>query len=325
MSSLLSKAKDLREKFAPVRVNSAFKEKGVLTPEEFVLAGDQLVFKCPTWSWESGKPSQQKPYLPNEKQFLVTKGVPCMNRINNVENKIEDFEIDGIEGDGEVFSDWVETRFQGVSNRESNVAIELGDEDASLKKGSVDDAFISTISTIQLNDEHFAENSKAENDKKSDSSYPDINLYDDNVVVDSDQATLATYMVAEEPIDSIIKTRIYDVSITYDKYYQVPRIWLVGYNEDGMPLNPDEVFEDIMQDYAKKTVTIEAHPHNGERAASIHPCRHAEVMKSIIEGLSQTEISSPRVDQYMFVFLKFIQSVVPTIEYDFTMEVGGAP
>lgn len=25
--------------------------RGVLTPEEFVAAGDQLVFRCPTWTW----------------------------------------------------------------------------------------------------------------------------------------------------------------------------------------------------------------------------------------------------------------------------------
>lgn len=29
------------------------------------------------------------------------------------------------------------------------------------------------------------------------------------------------YKVATEPVDSFLKTRTYDVSITYDKYYQV--------------------------------------------------------------------------------------------------------
>ncbi len=28
-----------------------------------------------------------------------------------------------------------------------------------------------------------------------------------------------------------------------------------------------------------------------------------------------------RSDQYMFIFLKFVQSVIPTIDYDYTMEV----
>ena len=35
--------------FMGVLTESQFLEKGVLTPEEFVLAGDQLTQKCPTW------------------------------------------------------------------------------------------------------------------------------------------------------------------------------------------------------------------------------------------------------------------------------------
>ena len=30
---------------------------------------------------------------------------------------------------------------------------------------------------------------------------------------------------------NIERTRTYDVSITYDKYYQTPRVWLFGYSE----------------------------------------------------------------------------------------------
>lgn len=58
-----------------------------------------------------------------------------------------------------------------------------------------------------------------------------------------------------------MRSRRYDVSITYDKYYQTPRIWLFGYDENGSPLTPYAVYEDIMQDYARKTVTIDPHPH----------------------------------------------------------------
>jgi ubiquitin-like-conjugating enzyme ATG3 len=39
------------ESVMPVLSTSQFKDKGVLTPDEFVEAGDLLVFKCPTWSW----------------------------------------------------------------------------------------------------------------------------------------------------------------------------------------------------------------------------------------------------------------------------------
>jgi hypothetical protein len=29
----------------------------------------------------------------------------------------------------------------------------------------------------------------------------------------------------------IVHTRTYDLHITYDKYYQTPRLWLFGYDE----------------------------------------------------------------------------------------------
>lgn len=31
--------------------------------------------------------------------------------------------------------------------------------------------------------------------------------------------------------EGILQTRTYDMYITYDKYYQTPRLWLYGYNE----------------------------------------------------------------------------------------------
>lgn len=34
--------------------------------------------------------------------------------------------------------------------------------------------------------------------------------------------------------DSVLHTRTYDLHITYDKYYQTPRLWIVGYDEVGI-------------------------------------------------------------------------------------------
>lgn len=31
--------------------------------------------------------------------------------------------------------------------------------------------------------------------------------------------------------DTVLQTRTYDLNITYDKYYQTPRLWLFGYDE----------------------------------------------------------------------------------------------
>ena len=75
-----------REYMTPVLQASQYLEKGVLTPEEFVAAGDLLVMKCPTWAWASGDAKKVKAYLPADKQYLVTKGAPCMQRVSALES-----------------------------------------------------------------------------------------------------------------------------------------------------------------------------------------------------------------------------------------------
>jgi ubiquitin-like-conjugating enzyme ATG3 len=136
--------------------------------------------------------------------------------------------------------------------------------------------------------------------------------------------------------ENIVRTRTYDLYITYDKYYQTPRLWLAGYDESGSPLPPTRIFDDISREHAHKTVTIESHPHLEMPMASIHPCRHAHVMKRIIaftEAHKRQENQRAdatttaeedvviRVDQYLIVFLKFMSTVLPTIDYDYTMSL----
>jgi ubiquitin-like-conjugating enzyme ATG3 len=51
------------------------------------------------------------------------------------------------------------------------------------------------------------------------------------------------------------------LSITYDKYFYTPRLWLQGYSASGEILGAKELVEDVMAEYANKTVTFEKHPH----------------------------------------------------------------
>jgi len=116
----------------------------------------------------------------------------------------------------------------------------------------------------------------------------------------------------------IVPTRTYDLNITYDKYYQTPRLWLFGYDEKRKPLTVEEMYEDFSADHANKTITIEAHPHlPGPPQASVHPCRHAQVMKKLIDQITEGG-GELGVHMYLIVFLKFVQAIIPTIEYDFT-------
>lgn len=174
--------------------------------------------------------------------------------------------------------------------------------------------------------------------------------------------------------------RTYTLYITYSNFYRTPRLYLSGYLSPSEPLPPHLMMEDIVGDYKDKTVTLEDFPwfDGSIKMATVHPCRHASVMKTLLdradaalklrrEKLKQTqsheeanrvlqasggleglvdetkglslgdqqqqgdewevlqadeeEQNAIRVDQYLVVFLKFIASVTPGIEHDFTMGV----
>lgn len=84
MNILHSTLSTWRDRLAPVSRTSTFRATGQITPEEFVLAGDYLVYKFPTWSWaDASSPAKRVSYLPPGKQFLVTRGVPCHRRLND--------------------------------------------------------------------------------------------------------------------------------------------------------------------------------------------------------------------------------------------------
>ncbi|KAB5564342.1 hypothetical protein DKX38_004396 [Salix brachista] len=358
------------ERITGPRTVSAFKEKGVLSVSEFILAGDNLVSKCPTWSWESGEPSKRKSYLPAEKQFLITRNVPCLRRAASVEEEYEaaggEVLLDNEDNDG-----WLATHGKPKETK--------GDEDENVPSMEALD-ISGKIFPIQTNPSYFG---------GEEEDIPDMADFEDpDNLIESDPATRQTmYLVAHEPDDdNILRTRTYDVSITYDKYYQTPRVWLTGYDESRMLLQPELVLEDVSQDHARKTVlrfcyavyqsilvmmwlnkilvvllaclhlgvgaclalqynslsqieklgslplviflldispdfwvTIEDHPHLPGKHASVHPCRHGAVMKKIIDVLMSRGVE-PEVDKYLFLFLKFVASVIPTIEYDYTMD-----
>ena len=286
--SVLGQLRAARENMYPTRKTSAFLEKGVLTPDEFVIAGDEIVFKCPTWQWESGDPQKRKPFLPEDKQFLVTRNVPCQNRVSTMENMMV------MENDNDDDGDWLV----------SHVA----------KEQTLEDEF-----DILDEEGEVITNEKPSEQVVEEDEYADMADYEDDNILD-DEAAVAP---ADED-DNLLKVRTYDLSITYDKYYQTPRVWMMGYSASQQPLSGPEMMEDVISDYANRTVTIENHPHVSGPHASIHPCQHGKVMKTIVRNLMKATgdgDEGPSVNLYLFIFLKFVSSMIPTINYDFTMDV----
>lgn len=305
-NTIFQSYKGVAEYFTPLLKSSQLNEKGVLTAEEFVAAGDLLVQKCPAWTWQpSPDPAKSQGYLPRDKQYLLIRAVPCLKRANalNVEGQ-----------EAEVEDDWLDTH----TDRRG------GDEEVA---DMADSSPVPQAPTKSAGAEAAAAGA-------DDDDVPDMDEFDgtDNVV--QDEAALPP----TAPITGVLATRTYDLTITFDRFYSTPHVWLFGYNERNQPLQKEEIFEDIYSDYSNKTATIETHPYLGTPHVSIHPCRHAEVMKKMIDRLNEKardayEASegekrgeeaptiSMRADLYLFVFLKFIAAVIPTIEYDFTTSI----
>jgi len=83
--SLFESYKNLAEKVMPTLKDSNFSKTGMLTPEEFVQAGDFLVENYPNWQWYSFQSGKKKlmNFLPKDKQMLINNSIRC-NKNQNI-------------------------------------------------------------------------------------------------------------------------------------------------------------------------------------------------------------------------------------------------
>ncbi|KAK4102752.1 hypothetical protein N658DRAFT_494789 [Parathielavia hyrcaniae] len=341
MNIIYSTVNSLRDRYTPASHTSTFRKTGEITPEEFVAAGDYLVFKFPSWSWADAEiPSKRISHLPPGKQYLVTRHVPCHRRLN------DDFAGDAGHEEAVV---------EGGKNT---------DDDGWLRTGGLTSSQPLKVREVRTVDDA---GNVGEREVIDEDDIPDMEDEEDDEAIIRD--------VEGDGMNS--GRRTYSLYIVYSPWYKTPRMYMSGYQPSGQPLPPHLMMEDIVGDYKDKTVTLEDFPFfaNNVKMASIHPCKHASVMKTLLDradaalklrrerqkaglaagsnqGLEGLEgqignlsVGGPdaaidnndeweevqhdvgdqevaiRVDQYLVVFLKFIASVTPGIEHDFTMGV----
>lgn len=354
-----------------------------------MAAGDFLAYKFPVWTWEKGEPSKARDFLPADKQYLLTRGVPCLRRATSLAYTDADEDAERLlsfdeSTSGDKEEEWVQTH-AGRTARDTTDPVNISDIPDADDHGSDHEHQLPSISK-GLSDLRLSSGQSSQAARGA--AVPDLDEIPDmeeegleGAIDDAAAAPTATAGPSkandEDSKANLLQVRTYDVMITYDKHYQTPRIWLFGYDENRHPLTPTQIFQDVSADHAFKTVTIEQFPHSSMQAASVHPCKHASVMKKVIErmnahvieeqrkagllaattknpgkekkgwlggafrkvtGASSTAVEKlgdtasagtpgaeytddaegMRVDFYLVVFLKFIASIVPTIEVDST-------
>jgi len=325
---------------------------------------------------EKGDASKARDYLPADKQYLLTRGVPCLRRATALAYTDADEDAErlltfgDLSATGNEADEWVETHAGRASTLDTAANAVNIDEIPDVDEPSADDV-AGQVGRMSLQGGAGAVGEIPDMDEIPDMEEEDLEAGDDEATAAPKAAAPSSGVIEASEIEvakgNLLQVRTYDVMITYDKYYQTPRIWLIGYDENRTPLMPAQIFQDVSADHAFKTVTIEAFPHSTSlQAASVHPCKHASVMKKVIERMNQgvleeqrkalgagaispstgkdkdkqkkwlfrktsgtgkdaptspapeEDIDGMRVDFYLVVFLKFIASIVPTIEVDST-------
>lgn len=349
--------RSIRDTVTPTLKESAYVTEGVLTPAEFVAAGDALISSFPAWSWQSGDPTKLKPYLPEDKQYLKTARVPCTARVNSLGSGLKTYNVNLKAGDDKPAGASGFLRSTIADDDELNLWTTVEAEGSGPDQSgyeSDDKATSAAAAAAPAGAGAGAGGAEAAEDSDSDSDYADFDELGAAGMVagtagGSAAATAAAPAAAGGSAASVSASkpgagstsrstdelRYYDIYITYDNYYRVPRVLLLGVNAVGEPLSATEVMEDVMSDYADKTVTVEAHPHHkdGLSYVAVHPCQHANTMLRFVNaavdraqdmyGMSAEMAraqAAAKVHLYLFQFLKFLSGVLPTVTFDATVD-----
>ncbi|KFY67744.1 hypothetical protein V496_01418 [Pseudogymnoascus sp. VKM F-4515 (FW-2607)] len=258
----------LRERYhaqIPAAEDIKVRRTGQLHPEHFVAAGDYITKWFPMWSWLDLPKVDEKiagkiDGLPPDRHALVCRKLPCKRRLG-------DFADDATMQEETMVRDGEDFKMNAKGDSHGD------DEDGWLRTGN-----LAASQEARARDVRTVDESGNMADKEPDEAddIPDMEIFED----DPDALIREDDNDSDEENSSL---RQYDIFIVYSAAYLTPKVYLSGYDSKNQPLPPRLMLQDVMGDYTDKTVTIENFPHYFESTlmASIHPCKHAELMKTL--------------------------------------------
>lgn len=182
-------------------------------------------------------------------------------------------------------------------------------------------SFSNTITSSEYDDWEITDIINENNDNNNNETNNETNNENDDNTDDDDDFSFVT-----QKRNTLV--RMYDLTVIYDQYYATPRLYLIGYNCDGVLLSGIEMMDDVYSTNREKTVTIEIHPFLKVSCLSIHPCRHAETIKRMLDRIEERIMNESNDNKFyfpanmcLFIFLKFMSSIIPTIEYDISIGI----
>lgn len=186
--SMLRFGRDMRERLMPRLQSSHFEKLGILTPEEFVLAGDNLVGKFPgVWKWGTGTdPRFRKAYLPAHKQFVYMQGACCNQRVNDAASAQEDSDWESVrathsrpgqkrDGDDDCDDDDDEEAYRSAAGRKKPIPVQ--EEEEKQKQCDLGDLLFDLEDPSVVADFNVFHNTSAAGQRKYDVSLTYDNFY----------------------------------------------------------------------------------------------------------------------------------------------------
>ena len=193
-------------------------------------------------------------------QYLVTRNVPCQTRVSTLENSVDVGDEDTAQIDDECGDDdWLVSRVISPEEQQRRLDQKIEEEFDTLddefdtKDSSQNKNVADKFANMEAKDEVDTTNAvNATENAEEDDEYADMAEFEDEDLIQDDDAVTD---VKDSPAaeDNILKVRTYDLSITYDKYYQTPRVWMMGYTsvDSSQPLTGQEMMQDVMSGKSK--------------------------------------------------------------------------